>query len=144
MWTPDLRLGPSPGLSLLIGLGHGAVLLALYQLGGPWLVLMPVALGSGIFHVLRDGLRRLPGSVERIWLGDDGWYLRRRDGREIGPCALHSLSRVDARFIRLSFSRLRGVARHHLVTAGMVGAESYRQLQVFLRWASNCNQPLGR
>lgn len=144
MWTPDLRLGSSLGITLLIVLSHGAVLLALQQLGGKWIALMPLVLLQGGFYLLRDGLRRLPGSIERIWLADDGWHWRRRDGTEQGPFPLHSLSRVDARFIRLSFARPRRLPCHQLLTAGMVGQEPYRQLQVFLRWADNRNQPLGR
>ena len=33
---------------------------------------------------------------------------------------------------------------HLLVTAGMIGPDSFRQLQVFLRWAADKNQPPAR
>lgn len=144
MWTPDLSLRPSLGLSLLILLTHGAVLVALQQLGGHLLWLAPLVLISGSYYLLRDGLRRLPGSIERVWLADDGWRWCCRDGREAGPFPLHSLSRVDARFIRLSFSLPRRLPCHLLLTADMVGRQPFRQLQVFLRWAADKNQPLGK
>ncbi len=144
MWTPEFSLRPSAGLSLLILLTHGAVLLALQQLGGVLMWLAPLVLISAGFHLLRDGLRRLPHSIEQVWLADDGWHWRQRNGQQAGPFTLHSLSRVDARFIRLSFSRPRHWPRHLLLTAGTIGPESFRQLQVFLRWAGDKNQPLGR
>ena len=144
MWTPDFTLRPSVALSLLILLTHGAVLLALQQVGGSLVWLAPVVLASAAFHVLRDGLRRLPQSVEQVWLAEDGWHWRLRNGRQEGPFPLHSLSRVDARFIRLSFARPRRWPFHLLLTAGMIGPDPFRQLQVFLRWAADKNQPPAR
>lgn len=144
MWTPDFSLRPSVGLSLLILLTHGAVLLALQQMGGVLMWLVPLVLISAGFYLLRDGLRRLPYSIERIWLADDGWYWRQRNGRQSGPFVLHSLSRVDARFIRLSFSRPWRWPCHVLLTAGMIGPAPFRRLQVFLRWAADKHQLTGR
>lgn len=119
-------------------------MLALTQVGGYLVWLSPVVLGSAIFYLLRDGLRYLPGSIQQVWLAENGWHWRHRDGREAGPYPLHSLSRVDARFIRLSFSLPRRLPRHLLLTRDMVGSESFRKLQVFLRWAGDKNQSLGK
>ena len=144
MWTPEIELKPSLILSSLILLSHGAVAGVLLQLGShfPWLI--PLVLASATFHILQDGLKRLPRSVVRIWLDEKGWFWQRRDGAVAGPYQLHSRSRVDSRFIRLSFSRgLRGPA-HILLTPAIIGHETFRQLQVFLRWAADKNQPLGR
>ena len=146
MWTPDLRLRASPGLSALILGLHGLALLALAQMGGGWLAWLPLVLASAVFQLLQTGLKRLPGSVQRVWLGPLGWHLQRRNGQQQGPFQLGSASRIDTRFIRLSlhpsghpFARF-FLARHLILTPFMIGADDFRRLQVFLRWSPEKNQ----
>lgn len=141
MWTPDFSLRPGIGLCLLILLTHGAVLGVLWQLGGSLWLLLPLVLASAGFHLLRDGLGWLPGSVVQVWLAADGWHWRQRNGQAQGPFRLHSLTRVDSRFIRLSFARPGRWPRHLLLSAGTIDPEPFRQLQVFLRWAGDKNLP---
>lgn len=146
MWTPELRLQASPGLSALIIALHGLALLALVQMGGGWLWWIPLMLISGIFHLFQTGLKRLPGSVQRVWLGPQGWHLQRRNGQQRGPFLLGSASRIDTRFIRLSLHHQGGMlarlwpAHHLILTPAMIGADDFRRLQVFLRWSPEKNQ----
>ena len=144
MWTPDLELRPSPGLTLVIGLTHGAAVLAALQLDGLALWLLPVILFNGAYSGLRDGWKCLPMSIQRVWLTEKGWCWQFRNGRRQGPFPLHSQARVDSRFVRLSFKGPGYFPRHVLVTAGMTDPDRFRRLQVFLRWAADRNQVLGR
>ncbi|HEX4937081.1 MAG TPA: protein YgfX [Candidatus Kapabacteria bacterium] len=146
MWTPDLRLQASPGLSALILALHGLAALALVQMGGGWLWWIPLVLISGILHLFQTGLKRLPGSVQRVWLGPLGWHLQRRNGQQRGPFLLGSASRIDTRFIRLSLHHQGGMlarlwpAHHLILTPAMIGNDDFRRLQVFLRWSPEKNQ----
>lgn len=98
-----------------------------------FLLLLPVLLLSCLVCVAKYGLLNLKRSVCRVWLTDAGWFIRCRDQREEGPLVLTSGSRLGHRFIRLS---LKGKQKRHiLITQGMVGDETFRKLQVFLRWA---------
>lgn len=144
MWTPDLRLNPAPGFALLILVLHVLVLVVVVWMGGYWLAPLPVL--AGIYHGGRDGLKVFPDAVTRVWLAPQGWYLARRDGRQLGPFHLGTSSRVDSGFVRLSLMPVgagvlhRWRSRHLMLTPAMTGAESFRRLQVFLRWAPDKNQ----
>jgi hypothetical protein len=146
VWTPDLRLQASPGLTALILALHGLVLVALVSIGGGWYGWLPLVLASGIYQAWQTGLKQLRGSVQRVWLGHDGWWLERRDGRQSGPFQLGPASRIDTRFIRLSLHPAGGIinrllrTRHLILTPVMIGAEDFRRLQVFLRWHPEKNQ----
>lgn len=144
MWTPDLKIGASPALCGLILLTHGAVIAVLLQWQPYGIWLMPVAAVSLVWSILLHGLRCLPWSIRRVWLGDDGWYCERRSGVQEGPFRLHPASRVDGRFIRLSLARPWRWPLHLLLTARTSGEEAFRQLQVFLRWAPDKDQAAGR
>lgn len=146
MWTPDLRLRASPGLAALIIFLHGLAVLALVQMGGGWLGWIPLVLASALFQLLQTGLKRLPGSVQRVWLGPLGWHLQLRSGRQQGPFQLGFASRIDTRFIRLSlhpsgrpFAKF-FLTRHLILTPAMIGTDNFRRLQVFLRWSPEKNQ----
>ena len=141
MWTPDFSLRPGIALCLLILITHGAAVFAIGQLGGMAWALLPLVAGSGIYYGLRDGLLLLPGSIVQVWLDDEGWHCRQRSGQIQGPFLVHSLTRTDSHFIRLSFARSGRWPRHLLLSAGTLGADAFRQLQVFLRWAADRNQP---
>lgn len=144
MWTPDLSLKPSWVLTGLILLSHLAVVSVLFHLGGGWLWVAPLVIASALFYGLRDGCKCLPISINKVWLAEDGWHWALRNGQRAGPFQLHSQARVDAHFIRLSFRVPYRLPVHILLTAGMIGEQPFRQLQVFLRWAGDKNQPLGR
>lgn len=144
MWTPELELQGSVALALLIALLHGLAGVALVQAGGHWPLLIPLVVASGVFHILRDGLKRLPGSVQRIWLDADGWHLQRRDGQQQGPFVLGPASRIDSFFIRLSLRQPGRLGTRHLIlTPAMIGPDQFRRLQVFLRWSPEVNQTGG-
>ena len=143
MTTPDFEIRPSLTLLVLIIGSHSAVGWVLWSMQNSARLLLPIVIGSAIFYGLRDGLKRLPQSICRVWLDTEGWHWQLRDGRQQGPFRLHSLSRVDARFIRLSLNG--GVfPQHLLLTSGMIGAEAFRHLQVFLRWSSDKHQASGK
>jgi hypothetical protein len=136
VWTPDLTLRGSLGFALLIAALHGLVVVALLQLAGGWMLLIPLALASAAYQVLLVGVRRLPGSVQRVWLTPQGWCLQSRNGRQHGPYALDGATRLDTRFVRLSLVKPGGWYRRHLIlTPAMLDHDSFRRLQVFLRWA---------
>ncbi len=144
MWTPELELKASVPLTLLIVLLHGLAGMALVVAGGQWPLLLPVVVASGVFHLLRDGLKRLPGSVARLWLDADGWHLQRRDGQQQGPFLLGPASRIDTFFIRLSLCQTGSFRTRHLIlTPAMIGTDAFRRLQVFLRWSPEVNQTGG-
>lgn len=131
---------PSFGFCCLIGAFHGALCVALWQMGGFWLWLLPIVLAVGAFHLLKQGLLLLNRSVDRVWLSADGWRIRYRNQQESGPFVLSSATRLDSAFVRLSFVVSRWQRRHLIVTAAMVGPDGFRDLQAFLRWSPNPNQ----
>ena len=112
---------------------HSLVLLALWILPSVFMLLLPLLLLSFLVTVSKHGLLLLKRSVHQVQLRDEGWYLRFRDNREVGPLVLPPASRLGHVFIRLRFKGQGG--RHVLISRGMVGQELFRKLQVYLRWA---------
>ncbi len=143
MKVPDFEVRPSMLLLMLIMFSHAAVGWVTWIEFASLRWLLPVVMVSATFYGLRDGLKRLPQSICRVWLDSEGWYYQLRDGRQLGPLRLHSFSRVDTRFIRLSLAR-RGLPLHVLLTPAMIGPEAFRHLQVFLRWAPDKHQAVGK
>ena len=140
-WRPELTLNPAWGFSLLVALLHGMACWVLLRTG--WDFAMCLVAALGIFQVLQHGIKCLPWSVHGLWLDPDGWFLRFRNGRRVGPFHLTASSRLDAGFIRLSLrSPRRILPRHLLLTPAMTGADDFRRLQLFLRWAPEKNQPI--
>ena len=140
-WKPELALGPAWGFSLLIAMLHGLAAWTLVKAG--WGGVAPLVVALGIYQVLLQGLKRMPWSVRHVWLEPDGWFLKFQNGRRAGPFLLTASSRLDAGFIRLSLkSKGRVFPRHLLLTPAMTGADSFRRLQLFLRWAPEKNQPV--
>lgn len=137
MWVPDLELKPAPPFVLVLVALHVSVIGALLLLPPVFLLLLPILILSGLVSVAKYGLLLLRNSVRRVWLTEQGWFIRYHDQREAGPFEITANSRLGQRFIRLSLKvSLQGsTVRHVLLTPGMVGQERFRRLQVFLRWA---------
>lgn len=99
-------------------------------------MLLPVVVTAMVFNVFKHGFLVLPRSIRRVWLTPLGWHIELNNKAQLGPYKLHGVSRLDARFIRLSFQQSLFKRKHVLVTPAMIGADSFRRLQVYLRWSS--------
>ena len=135
MWMPDLVLNRSIRMNLVIVILHGCGIAAVSQLPIVWWGVIPFVLLSAVYNVLLYGRRVLPGSIERLWLEQAGWYWSTRKGRVYGPYHLDASSRQGSTFVRISLrvSRLR--CRHFFIYPDMVDESVYHRLLIFLRWS---------
>lgn len=140
MWVPDFTLKPSRYFVLLLVALHLSAAVALWMLPPLFLVLLPLLVVSMLLTVAKQGLLLLNRSVVRVWLGPRGWHVQYKNNEEEGPFILSGQSRLDSRFIRLSLVKNHGHPRHVLITPAMTGQDTFRQLQVFLRWAPDKDQ----
>lgn len=140
-WRPDLELKASWCFALAIIALHGLVAWSLHLVG--WNGLIPLVIAIGGYQGLQAGFKYLPWSPCRVWLTSAGWHLQYRNGRRAGPFELGSASRLDLAFIRLSLRDAHHRRqRHLLLTRSIIGADDFRRLQQFLRWAPDKNQPV--
>ena len=143
MWNPRLHFVPSYGFSALVALLHflavAGIALTSVEPGNGFTVFHGVGVSlvliSMLYAVSRQGLLKLGYSVRKIWLTPRGWMIEYQNRQRRGPFLLHSNTRLDRRFIRLSFRGRFFLNYHFIVTPTMVGPESFRRLQVFLRWS---------
>lgn len=139
MQNPEIELTPSLGFCILLAGLHLLVCAVLIWMGSLGWLLLPVVWVAMAINVVKFGLLKSPRSVKRIRLGPQGWYLELNNRVQLGPWPLTSTSRLDSRFIRLSFRASAFKRRHVILTPTMVGPDSFRRLQVFLRWAEQVN-----
>jgi|GEM_PF-1270235 len=137
---PELELRGSVSFSLLIAVLHGLVVVALLQLPAAFLWLLPVAVLSLLLTVAKYGLLLLSRSVRKIRLAHDGWYLGLNNQVQLGPFELDDATRLDSGYLRLSLRRSALERRHLIINREMIGADQFRRLSVFLRWASEKGQ----
>lgn len=139
MWAPDLHLQPSLAYTFLLVTLHALVCAVLVNLSGLAWLMVPVVALALVFNSMKYGLLKLPRSIKRIWLTEDGWMILLNNNSQQGPFQLHNASRLDNLFVRLSFHSSGWRPKHILLARGMLDKETFRRLQVYLRWAPDVN-----
>lgn len=138
-WRPDLTIAPSITLSVWVAALH-LIFLALL----PFLGLHPIVVAALVLGVIlnwaflhrRYLILRDKSAVKHIRWCDDGWMLTTNSGLQ-GPFALAGGSRIAKGIIWLQFKSPRAKFRVNYIVPILrdsLDEDSYRKLQVFLRW----------
>lgn len=135
-----VRIGASPVLAALLGLVHLGAAVAFWLAPAPlWLKAAVTAgiLASLAYHLVRTALLRGADAIVELEIEEDGSVSACSRRGERLECELLPGTFVSPRLAILSLrSRGRRFARHVVLLPDNVGAEEFRRLRAWLRWAA--------
>lgn len=145
----SVKLGPSLRLGLALSGAHLLGALSLLAIRLPAALELSAMAGlvvSLAYCLLRDGWRRLPGSVVGVALREDGarglgCEIRLRSGREYAGVVLGSTWAVPALVLLRLRANGSALPRTVVVPCDALEAGAFRNLRVTLRWGFPAGRP---
>jgi len=133
------EIHPSRYLTILLVAAHGAVLAALLPSLPLWAgqALAVLLLCSLLYYLLRDAWLLLPVSCIGLTREGEGAVLLRRDGARLSCGILHDSLVTPSLAVLNVLPRDSRFARSLVILPDSMGAESFRQLRVWLKWGDH-------
>lgn len=137
--SQHFKLGRSIYLIVMLGLAHGAFLMALPLLALPiWgrLVLAAMVLSSLAYFLWRDAWLAAPDSCIELVAGGEGVMLVLRNGARLrGRISKSSLVTPYLTVLNVSLPQRKGM-RSVLILPDSMARDSFRRLRVWLKWGA--------